>query len=206
MRHGHGERDVGWDDLFAEGDEERDVALHILEEALGEAPAAPPPLVDVAEASGALRKGLRWGGDPYETLLQAGGLDAHRLPHDDVELWVTAAAGTFAPRTRTLPSPERAAVWRVLDPADWLGAILYILRAGPGSGATPEHLLAAVETLPEGDGPLSLPHRQEVLTGFGVVLPLWRVLGAVGSGRDGRPLTPVGQWGLPRGLLHAWRG
>ena len=88
-----------------------------------------------------------------------------------------------------------------LERADWLGAVVELVRAGPGTAVDGGSLVAAVERCPEVDGEVSDDDRELVAAAFEVVLPAWRACGVLDA--DNR-LTPVGAWVLPRALGYAW--
>src|SRR5919106_4782189 len=201
-----------WDELFGSRDGQPDGhadgppegARDLLVSALTRLPEPPFPDGALERVCRALRGALRWGEPPGDVLLAAGGLDPNALPQRDLDLWMPLAVGTIAPR-RAIPGPA-ASAWRELDDADWLGVVLYIARGGPGTSTSPQDLLSAIVTCPETRGDIDSHHAAEIIRAFEAVGPLWRGLGGVGSAHEGRPLSPVGHWGLPLALLRAWDG
>jgi hypothetical protein len=195
-----------WDELFGSrdghADGSPDGARDLLISALTRLPEPPVPDGALEGVCRALRGALRWGEPPGDVLLVAGGLDPTALPLHDLELWMALAAGTISPRG-AIPGPA-ASTWRELDDADWLGVVLYMARGGPGTLTSPHDLLSAIVTCPETRGDIDPRHAAEITRAFEAIGPLWRALGAVGSAHEGRPLTPVGHWGLPLALLRAW--
>jgi hypothetical protein len=144
---------------------------------------------------------VRWAEPPGDVLLAAAGLNAAMLPPGDMDLWLTLAAGTISPQGAISGDGEP---WQELDDADWLGAILYMARGGPGARTTPHDLLIGIASCPETRGEIDAIHAKGISQAFETLTPLWRALGAVGPPREGRPLTPLGHWGLPLALLKAW--
>jgi hypothetical protein len=129
-------------------------------------------------------------------------LDPEQLPGEDLELWMNLAAGTISPRGAI--RGQTATPWRELDDADWLGAVLYMARGGPGTPTSPQDLLSGIVLCPETRGDIDPQHVRGITEAFEAVGPLWRTLGGVGSVQEGRPLTTLGHWGLPLALLRAW--
>jgi hypothetical protein len=197
-----------WEELFGARDgrpnEASDRARDLLISALARLPEPPFPDGALQRACRPLRGAPRWGEHPAELLLAASGLDPGTLPEDDLDLWMVLAAGTISPR-ETLAG-HGVSSWRELDDADWLGVGLYLARGGPGTPMSAQDLLAAIVTGPETRGDIDPQHAAEITRAFDIVGRLWRALGAVGPARDGRPLTPLGHWGLPLALLRAWEG
>jgi hypothetical protein len=199
VHSGHGDL---WEDLFGSRDGQPEGPRELLITALSRLPEPSFPEDAVEQTCRSLRSALRWGEPPCDLLLAAAGLDVQHLPQEDVDLWMTLAAGTISPRGTVPGDASRA--WRELDEADWLGAILSLARNGPGSSTTPQDLLAAVVMCPETRGDIDPEHARGIALGFETIGPLWRALGIVGSVHEGRPLTPLGHWGLPLALLRAW--
>jgi hypothetical protein len=191
-----------WDDLFGSQEGEPAGPRELLVSALARLPEPPLPDGSLEHACRSLRGAVRWGEPPCDVLLTGGGLQPERLPQEDLELWMTLTTGTIAPRGST--SGRTGAAWRELDDADWLGAILYMARGGPGTPTTPQDLLSGIVICPETRGDIEPEHAGEIIQAFEFVGPLWRVLGVVGPAQEGRPLTPLGHWGLPLALLRAW--
>jgi hypothetical protein len=192
-----------WSDLFGDLGADGDAPRELLVGALIALPEPQFPDRSLQRVCRALRGVVRWGEPPCDLLLAASGLEAALLPSDDIDMWLALAAGTISPRG-ALPSGGEA--WRDLDEADWLGAILYMARSGPGAPTTPHDLLVGIASGPETRGEIDALHAKGITRAFEGLGPLWRALGAVGSAQDGRPLTPLGHWGFPLALLRAWDG
>lgn len=141
---------------------------------------------------------------PYDVLWAAGGLDDGDLPEDDAELWLALAAGVVEPRDALPLDPEIEAAWAAMEPADWAGAVIELVRRGPGQSAEPEILVGLIGDCPEIEGEdLTADDTEVIVAGLDTVVALWQALGAVSD--DGR-LTPLGAWGLPEALRVAWTG
>lgn len=174
-------------------------AVAVLRQALPDAAGVPPP-PGLAGVATALRAGLAAATPPYDALARGAGLDPDRLPTDDTALVVRATAGIVSPvAPLELPAGDAAAL-TVLTFADWLGAVIGLVRAGPGTGATAPDLAAAVAACEEVGGldPVDVP---AVERAFAVVVPVWRACGVVDGGDR---LTGEGTWVLPRALARAW--
>lgn len=141
---------------------------------------------------------------PYDVLWAAAGLDDDDLPDDDEELWLALAAGVVAPRGALPLDAQAEGAWAALEPADWAGAVIELVRAGPGQPADPETLLSLIAACPEIEEEELTPEDEETLVaGLGTVCELWTALGAIDA--QGA-LTPLGRWGLPESLRVAWTG
>ncbi|HEV8572902.1 MAG TPA: hypothetical protein VGR49_07645 [Actinomycetota bacterium] len=191
-----------WEDFFGSRDGAPEGARELFISALSRLPEPPFPHDSLERACRSLRGALRWGEPPCDLLLAAGGLEAERLPREDLDLWMMLAAGTISPR-RPIPG-QISTAWDELDDADWLGATLYMARGGPGTPTMPGDLLSGIVLCPETRGDIDTQHARAITQAFEAVGPLWRVLGVVGSAQEGRPLTTLGHWGLPLALLRAW--
>jgi hypothetical protein len=203
-------------------------AVAILGELLEPVGPRPTPEADLRAACLRLRDGLVRRVWPYDLLATAGGVDPTALPADDRSLWLTLAAGVVScegePPTRDPDDHEAHAAWFALDHAAWIGAVVPLVRAGPGApadAATLAHLAAtfdfeddddlsdsdAVHADWADDGPdddwlVDLDDDEPVLElGFATVALLWMTLGAVD---EEERLTPLGWWGLPEALRQTW--
>jgi hypothetical protein len=88
-----------------------------------------------------------------------------------------------------------------LELADWVGAVVGLVRGGVGASADPATLVAAINDCPEVEGMVDPDDADLVELAFEVVLPTWAAVGAVDADRR---LTALGAWGLPRALARAW--
>lgn len=141
---------------------------------------------------------------PYDVLWAAGGLDDDELPEDDEELWLTLAGGVVEPRGALPLDPDTESAWAALEPADWAGAVIELVRAGVGQPADPQTLLSLIDRCPEVEGADLTPEDEDILlAGLDTVVQLWGALGVLDT--DGA-LTELGLWGLPESLRVAWKG
>ena len=108
----------------------------------------PPPRAAPAgrDADGGRRR-LRDGLTSASTRSPGSGAPPGSTPSrsrtSDAELVLRCAAATISPREETGLDPEEEATLLTLEHADWLGAILSVVRRGPGADASPEALVAA---------------------------------------------------------------
>ncbi len=92
-----------------------------------------------------------------------------------------------------------------LEHADWLGAIISVVRDGPGTDASPDALVDGIRNCPELviESDLDLEEESHLEAAFWIVALPWQVLGLIDP--DQR-LTELGEWVLPRALARAWGG
>ncbi|GAA5072564.1 CBS domain-containing protein [Thermocatellispora tengchongensis] len=207
------------EELYAAYDEEEAFALAELRRLLGELPEPPRPEAELRAAAARLRKTLAEPGYPGNVLRACAGFEGPRLPDDDVELWLTVAAGVAGPIS-DLPEEEDTveefvdldgelrhedtvlASLCAIHHADWLAAVTALARRGPGVLASPERiarLIAESEDIEvESDDPDEVEATETLFTS---VTPLWAALGIVD---EDELLTPLGWWGLPKALERAW--
>jgi hypothetical protein len=200
------------DKFLAEWDAAEAEALTELRAALAELPDRPRPEADLRRACGRIRDVMTESAWPAELLAACGGVDSQNLPGEDLELWLTLAAGIVTPQNDLtddddgenepggeLSEDEEALVALcALDHNDWLAAIAALARGGPGTPASEDDL---GRYLSEYD-PDDFDDQADAAAGmFLHAVALWRVLGAVD---DADRLTPLGWWGLPEALQRAW--
>lgn len=176
-----------------------------LQKALLDWRGTPPPPALCAAADGA-RAGLDRGGHPFPWIRQAAGLAGQPLPTDDAELLIRCTAATISPQEETGLDIEEEALVMSLEHDDWFGAIVTIVRGGPGTDATPDDLAEGVCTCPELQpeiDPLDPDVISHLTAAFWVIALPWEILGLLS---DDQRLTPVGEWVLPRALARAWQG
>ncbi len=99
-----------------------------------------------------------------------------------------------------LDAEEEAAII-ALEPADWVGAIIGVVREGEGANVSPEALVGYIDDCPEVEGVVDPDEAPLVEMAFELILPGWEAAGAVD---ENRRLTSLGRWGLPRALAWAW--
>ncbi len=184
----------------AEGDA---MAVEMMRSALQRQLALPQPVVLVREGAATLRATLLAAIAPdLDALVDDVGLgDPDSL--DDATL-LARLAGTFVvPGALAMFSPiEREAV-RGIEWADWLGAVIPLVRGGVGAAADPLELVRNINRCPE--VATTVPKRDVPLVAdaFARVLHAWELTGVIDV--DGR-LTELGAWIAPRALLDAWTG
>lgn len=140
-------------------------------------------------------------GSAAAAVWSAAGADEGHLPPDDTRVWLELTAAVVTPRDDVQLDAEALAALASLEPADWAGAVIELVRAGVGTAVTPEGLVVFVTRCPEIEGEDLTREDQAVLVeGFTVAIDLWTALGAVVDER----LTPLGLWGLPEALRVAW--
>lgn len=178
-------------------------AADLLRRALPELLDTDPPPGALQAACDELRSGMRARRWPCEHIRRAAGWKPTRLPKGNLELWLGAVGGLFSPRDETGLDPEEEASIMALEHADWLGAVVGLVRAGVGASADPGALVTYINNCPEVEGAVDPDEETLVELAFELVLPAWEATGAVDARRR---LTPLGRWGLPRALAWAWNG
>lgn len=183
-----------WDGAFA-------ADWGVVEDAIGDIERL-LPTSELATAVLRLR-GLEEAAGESTDLLWAAADLGDDVPSDDAELWVELAAGVVEPAGDDLGvDAEREAAWTGIDPADWAGAVIELVRAGVGQATGPDELMALVARCAEVESAdMTDDDAAELRRGWDVVVGLWEALGAVD---DARRLTPLGLWGLPLALRLAW--
>jgi hypothetical protein len=162
----------------------------------------PLPADELARAAAALRTQAGSSEWPFEVLLAAGGLDGGELPDDDETLWVQLAAGVVSPREPLPLEPEEEAGWAALEPADWAGAVIELVRSGVGQAGDADTLLELIARCPEVEvGDWTAEDEDILADGLDTVAQLWAALGVLD---DEQRLTALGRWGLPESLRLAW--
>jgi hypothetical protein len=194
------------DEAFLEAwaEAERDAAEVVAEGLAGIAPVVPDGN-EVAEAAASLRDAHR-GGDPAAVwMLRSAGIRDPRAIADE-DLLIRAVAATISMVEDPELPAEDAATIMSLELGDWVGAILGLVRAGPGSRADADVLVRHIETVEEVAGPpIDEDDRLAIEHAFLLVLPAWEVAGAVEvSYVAGTTLTRLGAWLLPTAAVHAW--
>jgi hypothetical protein len=179
-------------------------AVEVLRRALHDRRGAPVPAA-LAQTASTVRGGLAEANHPFAWIAQSAGLDHEPLPDDDAELLIRCAAATISPREETGLDIEEESLLLSLEHADWLGAIVTAVRAGPGADASPDRLVDGVRSCPEVElgSDLDLDDESHLEAAFWIVALPWHVLGLTDP--DQR-LTPLGSWLLPRALAYAWGG
>jgi hypothetical protein len=187
------------EEFLAQWEQAEAEAVEVLRQALPASTRARLPAGELAAACQRLRAGLLQHDPAVETIRRAAGLEPP-LPADDAALWLAAAGALIAMREPSGLDSELEAAVMALELADWVGAVVGLVRGGVGANADPAALVAAINACPEADGTVD-PDADLVELAFEVVLPTWEAVGAVDADRR---LTALGVWGLPRALARAW--
>lgn len=179
-------------------------AARVLREAIGEHRGARIPDGERDASTSRIRKGLAAGVYPFDWIGRAAGFDREPPPDDGTELLIRCVAATISPREETGLDPEEEAMLSSIEHADWIGAIVSAVRAGPGADASTRSLVAGIAACPEvepGPGGDSDEDVAFLEAAFSVLAVPWRVLGVI----DGEErLTDLGAWTLPRSLARTW--
>jgi hypothetical protein len=195
-----------WDEddeeFLAQWEQTEAEAVEVLRQALPAPTLAQVPAGELTAACQRLRTGLHRHDPAIDTTRRAAALDPP-LPADDAELWLAAAGALIAMRDPSGLDPELEAAVMALELADWLGAVIGLVRGGVGASAEPAALVAAINNCSEVDGTVDPDDADLVELAFEVMLPTWETVGAVDADRR---LTALGAWGLPRALARAWGG
>ncbi|MEX1164762.1 MAG: SEC-C metal-binding domain-containing protein [Nitriliruptor sp.] len=189
-----------WDEIARE-------AGAFLREHLAEHRHSPSP-TSMPEAGAGLHDALL-AGDPDATWMRrAAGVaeDLRWRPGGgaiaEEDLLYDLVAATIELREDPGLSPEDQASLMTLEHVDWLGAIVELVRRGPGTEADADALVRYSSTCPEiEDDPVDPDDVPVLAAGFEVALRGWRVAGVVD--RVDR-FTDVGVWLLPRAACFAW--
>ena len=178
-------------------------AVDLLRKALARLIDEDPPRGALAAAAERIRGGMTERAWPYDHMRRAAGFGVKKLPKSNLELWLGAAGGLISMREESGLDTEAEASIMALEHADWLGAILGLVRAGVGASAEPEALVEYIDECPEVEGEVDPDEALLVEGAFELVVPAWEAAGAIDSDRR---LTALGRWGLPRALAWAWNG
>jgi hypothetical protein len=193
--------DFDEDEFLREWEAAEAHAVEVLRYALAPVLGKRPPANALRAAAGQLRAGILAGRWPYRHMGRAAGWQRLKLPEDDVDLWLGAAGGLISPREDTGLGEEEESTIMSLDFADWLGAIIGLVRGGLGKSAWPEDLVRYIDECPEVEGNVDPGDVALIEGAFEAFIPAWQAAGAL----DGdRRLTAMGRWGLPRALAWAW--
>lgn len=171
-------------------------AREMLRRAVGDV--AEPNADDLAEAAAALRTAAATD-KPIAQWLAAsvGPVD---LDDSDANVVLAAVAATVSPASLIpLDDDARTAVLD-LEWADWLGAVIELVRRGPGTAVDPEALIDHINRNPEVTSTIPKKDRPRVGWAFGAVTDLWEPIGLA----DAAGITELGCSVLPRALDRAW--
>jgi hypothetical protein len=190
------------EEFLREWDEAEAGAVEVLRNALSDQIGVAPPEPELTAAASRLRAGVaedRW---PFRHVAAAAGW-AGQPTAEDRRCCVEAAGALIAMREESGLGDDVESTLMVLEHADWLGAVICLVRAGPGSRARPSDLVGHISACPEVDGEVDPEDAFLTESGFDTVLYAWQAAGVVD---EDRRLTVVGGWLLPRALAWAWNG
>lgn len=195
--------DLDDEEFLAELETEDREAAELLIEMLGDNLSREVPRRQRSAATRLLRAGVSGGAWPYDWFARSLSWAAG-VPNDldEEAAWLIAAGSVVSPPQDPGWDTESVAAVMTLTHADWLAAVVAMVRRGPGSDAGPQALVRTSLVVPEieedgdSDGIELVEHAFEVLT------PLWQALGAMD---EDRRVTELGCWGLPRALWLTWR-
>ena len=144
------------EEFLAEWDAADAEALSTIEVLLDRIGDRPMPDAELRAASERLREYIGRPGWPGQLLIECGGMRQEELPADDVELWLSLAAGVASPRAPDeWDEPDgddgdlgeiHSAVAAIcaIDHFDWLAVITVLAEGGPGTSASAADLAAYV--------------------------------------------------------------
>lgn len=188
--------------FLREWDEAEREAVSILRAALAGMVGAGPPERELAEVAVGIRAGVagrRW---PFRYLAGAAGW-AGAPPVDDRRCCVEAAGALIAMRDESGMGAEEESAIMALELGDWLGAVIGVVRAGPGAPADDHDLIGYINRCPEIEGEVDPEDQVLIESAFDTVVHGWAAAGVVD---ENRRLTRLGTWALPRALAWAWGG
>jgi hypothetical protein len=118
---------------------------------------------------------------------------------------IRLAAATISPQEETGLDVEEESLLFSLEHADWIGAIVSVVRAGAGANASPDALVDGIRDCPEVEleSEIDIDDESHLEAAFWIVAVPWQILGLIDP--DQR-LTELGEWVLPRALARAWGG
>jgi hypothetical protein len=144
------------EEFLAEWDAADAEALSLLQALLARVGDRPVPVEDLRAASERLREAIGRPGWPGKLLIECGGLGPGSLPADDVELWLSLAAGVASPKGSEdwnerpagdgeLDETDSAvAAICAIDHFDWLAVLTALTAGGPGTSASAADLATYV--------------------------------------------------------------
>lgn len=187
--------------LAAMDQEDRDAA-GILMEILGDDLPPEAPQLQLVFATRALRAGMSSDAWPYDWFGNAlGWRDSVPGDLNEDSVWLAAAGSVVSPPEDPGWDIESQAAIATLAHADWVAAMVAMVRLGAGADLSPAALVRAGSAVPEIEGDIEPDDAGLLEHAFEVIMPLWQALGAVD---EDRRLTDLGCWGLPRALWMSW--
>jgi hypothetical protein len=173
-------------------------ARDVLVRGLGER--AAPDDDDVARAASILRAAAEVDAPVAQWL--AASVGPVDLDESDLDVVLAALAAAVAPAALEPLEPDARDAVLVLEWADWLGAVLGLVRGGVGGDAEPQALVDHVNRCPEVTTTIPKADRDRVAWAFAVCTEAWGDLGLVVDSK----LTALGRALLPLALERAWVG
>ena len=160
------------------------------------------PIEALTLAADRVRHALAVGSSPDLDALAAEADVGESVASFDDAMLLARLAGTFVvPGPLDAFSPAARDAIRGLEWADWLGAVIPLVRAGIGADADPLQLVRNINRCPEVTTTVPKRDAPAVADVFARTLHAWELTGVLDL--DGR-LTALGVWILPRSLLVAW--
>ncbi|NUW35343.1 hypothetical protein HTZ77_28490 [Nonomuraea sp. SMC257] len=210
------------EELMAVFEEQEAMALSELRRIVAGLPRQPElPVADLEVAAARLRVLLGQPGYPANVLRACAGFEGRPMPDDDMELWLSVAAGVAGPISDLSEEDDTVEEFTDLDGevshedqvlaalceiqyADWVAAAAALVRLGPGVLASPERIARLIAESPDITTEVDMSDPDELRGSerlFAAVVTLWGHLGIVDADDV---LTPLGWWGLPLALERAW--
>jgi hypothetical protein len=186
--------------FLAEWDAAEQHAVQVVRKALASSLGAPPPEPDLRHAAAAIRDAVRQNSLPHRHIAGAAGWTGSP-PSNDKQCCVEAAGALIGMHEESGMGDDEVAMIMALEHADWLGAVIGLVRSGPGSAAKPRDLVRLINDCTEVDGLVDQDETTILEGAFDSVLDSWEAVGVVD---DNRRLTVLGNWLLPRALAWAW--
>lgn len=148
-------------------------------------------------------------GDPDAlTLIEVAGGEsagvgsAPSLDDEQALRMLLGATGSYlAPRSLAPHDRSECEAILELESADWLGAILSVVRAGVGVAVSGRSLVAGINQCPEVTTTIPKADAERIAWAFELTLYAWQVTGVLDE--DGS-LAETGVWLLPRAAIFAW--
>jgi hypothetical protein len=185
-------------DLPPRDPEDDAYAREVLVRGLGD-PLAPDS-DDVARAASILRDAADVDAPVAQWL--AASVGPVDLDEPDLDVVLAALAAAVAPAALEPLEPAARDAALVLEWADWLGAVLGLVRAGVGGDAEPQAFVDHINRCPEVTTTIPKADRDRVAWAFAVCTEAWVELGLVVDSK----LTALGRALLPMVLERAWVG
>lgn len=191
--------DFDEDEFFQAWQQAESEAVELLRRSLPEVMQQASPQ-SLETAAGRLRAGAKARRWPHVHMFSAAGF-RQETPQDYREFWLGMVGGLITMREESGMDHQEESVLMSIEMADWLGAVVGLVRAGPGASAEPEALIGYANDCPEVEGEVDPEEEDLVAVAFELILPAWQAAEAVDAHRS---LTTLGWWGLPHALEWAW--